>query len=358
MLRNGIGKQCHYKTTQEASDMRLEMPLRTPDMRQRPLGKTGLTVSEIGFGGWAIGGRRWGGKRDEDSRQALRCAVDRGVNLFDTALTYGDDGDSEKLIGKLLREHRANSNATPLYVATKVPPKLHNYPAPPDAPLNDYYPRDWIVRCAEQSLKNLNIEQIDLLQLHVWADAWTDGDEWNQAMEDLRLAGKIRFVGMSLNPQDPNSALRLVRSGRVDVVQVVYNIFDQSPEDLLFSACLEHQVGVIARVPLNEGSLTGKMRFDTKFPESDFRSSFFAGDLLRQTVERVEEMRPILEVSAASMARGALRYCLSHPAVSTVIVGMRSQEQVHENTSASDDGPLLHETIDALRRFRWVRPPY
>ena len=338
--------------------MQLEMPLKTHSMRQRQLGKTGLAVSEIGFGGWAIGGRRWGGKRDQDSRQALRRAVDRGVNFFDTALTYGDDGDSEKLLGELLLEHRANSNAAPLYVATKVPPKCHKYPAPPDAPLSEYYPRDWIVRCAERSLKNLNIEQIDLLQLHVWADAWTDGDEWKQAMEDLRQAGKIRFVGVSLNPQDPNSALRLVRSGFVDVVQVVYNIFDQSPEDELFPACLEHQVGAIARVPLNEGSLTGKLRVDTQFPEGDFRSSFFAGDLLRQTVERVEEMRPILEETATSMARGALRYCLSHAAVSTVIVGMRSPEQVNENTSASEDGSLPPETIKALRRFRWVRPPY
>ncbi len=293
----------------------------------------------------------WGGRRDEDARRALRRAVDRGVNFIDTALVYGD-GHSERLVGELLRERPG------LMVATKVPGQCYQWPARPDARIADFFPRDWVLRCAEKSLKNLGVERIDLLQLHVWADAFTEAEEWQRAMEELQQAGKIRYVGVSLNSHDPKSALRLVRTGKVDALQVFYNLFDQSPEDELFAACLEHKVGVLARVPFDEGSLTGKLRADTKFPDGDFRRQYFAGELLTKTVGLVEEMRPILEQAAGTMARGALRFCLSHPAVSTVIPGMRSDQQVDENCAASDEGPLPAGTLAQLRRFRWVRPPY
>jgi aryl-alcohol dehydrogenase-like predicted oxidoreductase len=320
-------------------------------MRQRPLGKTGIQVSEIGFGAWAIGGGMWGGRRDEDSRRSLRRAVDRGVNLIDTALAYGN-GHSERLIAELLRERKG------LHVATKVPPKSSQWPARPNARLGDFFPAEWITSCCESSLRNLGTETIDLLQLHVWADAWTDQPEWLEAMTALKRAGKIRFIGVSLNSHDPGSALRAVRSGKVDVLQVFYNIFDQSPEDELFPACLEHGVGVLARVPLDEGALTGKLRADSTFPEGDFRSSYFAGELLGKTVDLVERMRPIVEGAAGTMVRGALRFCLSHPAVSAVIPGMRSDVQVDENCAAGDDGPLPAATLAALRPFRWVRSAY
>ena len=320
-------------------------------MRTRVLGRTGLTVSEVGFGSWAIGGGMWGGKRDDDARRALARAVDHGVTLIDTALVYGG-GHSEKLVGEALRANKG------LAVATKVPPKASEWPVRPGAKLSDNFPADWILRCAEKSLTHLGIDTIDLLQLHVWADAWTDEDEWFSAMQDLRKAGKIRFIGVSINSHDPGSAVRLVKSGRVDALQVFHNIFDQSPEDELFPACLEHGVGVLSRVPFDEGALTGKLTKATTFPDGDFRSDYFAGELLGQTVDAVEKMRPILEPVGGTMAKGALRYCLSHPAVSSVIPGMRSDAQVDDNCAASDAGPLPADTLEKLRPFRWVRDAY
>jgi aryl-alcohol dehydrogenase-like predicted oxidoreductase len=320
-------------------------------MNKRRFGKSDLLVSEIGFGAWAIGGAMWGGRRDEDARAALERAYERGVNFIDTALVYGN-GHSERLIAPFLRRH------PDVAVATKVPPKSMQWPARPDARLADNFPADWITRCCEQSLQNLGVARIDLLQLHVWADAWTDQDEWFEALSRLRQQGKVRFLGVSINSHDPASAVRLVRSGLVDALQVFYNLFDQSPEDALFPACLEHGVAVLARVPFDEGSLTGKLRPDTTFPPGDFRASYFAGPLLTETVRRVEALRPIVEGAAASMARGALRFCLSHPAVSTVIPGMRNPTQVDENCAASLDGPLPPAVLARLRPHRWVRDPY
>jgi aryl-alcohol dehydrogenase-like predicted oxidoreductase len=321
-------------------------------MRYRKLGKNGPEVSEVGFGAWAIGGGMWGGKRDTDARAALERAFERGVNFIDSALVYGD-GHSERLVGEVARAH-----AGKIYVATKVPPKAYNWPAPRDAALADNFPASWIRECAERSLKNLGLDRIDLLQLHVWADRWTDEDEWYRALDDLRTQGKVHLVGISINSHDPGSAIRVVKSGKVDALQVFYNVFDQSPEDELFPACLEHGVGILARVPFDEGSLTGKLREDTLFPSGDFRSQYFGGGLLKETVRRVEALRPIVEGAASSMARGALRYVLSHPAVSAVIPGMRNPQQVDENTAASDDGPLPPDVVAKLHAHRWVRKAY
>jgi aryl-alcohol dehydrogenase-like predicted oxidoreductase len=318
-------------------------------MRYRKLGKSGIEVSEIGVGAWAIGGNMWGGADDDQSSAALERAIERGVNLIDTALVYGS-GRSERVVGGVLADHPN------VMVATKVPPKAYHWPAYPDARLADNFPAPYIRECCEESLRNLKRDRIDLLQLHVWADAWTDSDEWYGEMVKLREAGKIRLIGISINSHDPASALRVVQAGRVDVLQVFYNLFDQSPEDALYPACLEHGVGVLARVPFDEGSLTGKLREDTVFPKGDFRSDYFAGDLLKETVTRVEKLRPL--VDGPSMARFALRYCLSHPAVSTVIPGMRTPHQADENTAASDDGPLAPALVQQLHAHRWVRNPY
>lgn len=320
-------------------------------MKYRTLGRTGIRVSEIGFGAWAIGGGMWGGPRDDEARTALERAYERGVTFVDSALVYGD-GHSEQLVGEHVRRHRD------VAVATKVPPKSYQWPARPGSKLEEFFPAAWIRQCCEKSLKNLGLERVDLLQLHVWADSFTDSDEWYGEMTRLREEGKIRAIGISINSHDPASAVRVVKSGRVDALQVFYNLFDQSPEDELYPACLEHGVGVLARVPFDEGSLTGKLREDTTFPAGDFRSSYFGGNLLKETVRRVEALRPIVEGAATSMARGALRFCLSHPAVSTVIPGMRSPAQVDENTAASDDGPLPADVLSKLRAHRWVRAPY
>ena len=319
-------------------------------MQQRKLGQNGPDVSVIGFGAWAIGGGMWGERRDDDARAALERATSRGVTLIDTALVYGD-GHSERLTGELARRR-------PVLVATKVPPKSYQWPARPDARISECFPVSWIVQCAERSLKNLGLERIDLLQLHVWADAWTDADEWQKAFEQLRQQGKIRLSGISINSNDPASAVRVVEKRGVDVLQVFYNIFDQSPNDALLPACVEHGVGVLARVPFDEGSLTGKLRNDTVFPPGDFRTQYFGGGLLQETVRRVEAMRPLVESAAGSMAAGALRFCLSHPAVSAVIPGMRSPEQVDANTAVGDAGPLPPEILRALEAHRWVRPAY
>jgi aryl-alcohol dehydrogenase-like predicted oxidoreductase len=293
----------------------------------------------------------WGGPRDAETRAALARAVEHGVNFIDTALVYGQ-GHSEALVGELVRQHPE------VLVATKVPPKSGQWPARPGARLEEYFPAEWIVASCEESLRNLGLERIDLLQLHVWADAWTDADEWYAAMVRLREAGKLRLIGVSINSHDPASAVRLAQSGRVDALQVFYNVFDQSPEDELFAACQAHGVGVLARVPLDEGSLTGKLRDDTVFPEGDFRSSYFGGGLLKETVRRVEALRPIVEAAAGTLVQGALRFCLSHPAVSTVIPGMRDVRQADDNCAASDAGPLPAEVLSRLRAHRWVRRPY
>jgi aryl-alcohol dehydrogenase-like predicted oxidoreductase len=321
-------------------------------MRYRKLGRNGPEVSTVGFGAWAIGGAMWGGRRDDDARAALERAFARGVNFYDTALVYGD-GHSERLVGEFARAH-----AGKVHVATKVPPKSYQWPARPGARLRDFFPAAWITECAERSLKNLGLERIDLIQLHVWADSFTDEDEWYAALDKLRQQGKIHLIGISINSHDPASALRVVQKERVDALQVFFNIFDQSPEDELFPACVEHGVGVLARVPFDEGSLTGKLREDSTFPEGDFRTQYFGGGLLKETVRRVEALRPLVEGAAGTLARGALRFCLSHPAVSTVIPGMRSPSQVDENCAVGDEGPLPPETLRALRPHRWVRSPY
>jgi aryl-alcohol dehydrogenase-like predicted oxidoreductase len=321
-------------------------------MRYRKLGRNGFDISEIGFGAWAIGGAMWGGRRDDEARAALEHAFARGVNFIDTALVYGD-GHSERLVGELARKQ-----AGKVYVATKVPPKCYQWPARPGVLLRDFFPRSWIIECAERSLANLGLERIDLLQLHAWADAWTDDNEWHDALETLRQQGKVRLTGISINSHDPDSAIRVVQKRRVDALQVFFNIFNQSPTDRLFPACHEHGVGVLARVPFDEGSLTGKLTRETKFPEGDFRASYFGGELLAQTVVRVEKLRPIVEAAAATLARGALRYVLSHPAVTTTIPGMRSVAQVDDNTAASADGPLPASTLAAVEACRWVRQPY
>jgi aryl-alcohol dehydrogenase-like predicted oxidoreductase len=322
------------------------------DMRYRTLGRTGLKVSEIGFGAWGIGKSMWLGAQDAESLKALHRAADLGVNFIDTAIAYGD-GHSERLVGQFVKERKER-----IIVATKIPPKNGRWPAAKDTPLADAFPADYIIERTETSLRNLGVDSIDLQQLHVWTDSWVDEPEWYTALTKLRRDGKIRFFGVSINDHDPASAMKLVASGKVDAVQVIYNIFDQSPEQKFFPLCQKMSVGVLARVPLDEGGLTGTITATTTFPEGDWRNNYFRGDRKRRVAERVERLRPLLGPESGTIAELALRFCLHDPAVSTVIPGMRSVANVEANCAVSGGRPLKPETVAALRKHAWKRNFY
>lgn len=321
-------------------------------MRYRKLGKTGLEVSELGFGAWGIGADAWIGADDDESLRALRLAIEKGVNFLDTAYAYGD-GHSERLVGTVVRE-----SAETVYVASKVPPKNMEWPARPGARAEEIFPADWIVACTERSLQDLGLETIDVQQLHVWSDEWVGQGDWLEAIERLKRDGKIRFFGVSINAHQPENAIQLVESGLVDTVQVIYNVFDQSPEDALFPAVEAARVGVIVRVPFDEGALTGSVRPDTTFPEGDFRNGYFAGERKREVWKRVQAIARDLDVEVDRLAEVALRFCLSHPATSVVIPGMRSTRNVERNMQAAAAGPLEASQLAALRRHRWVVDAY
>jgi len=322
------------------------------DMRYRKLGKTGFEVGEIGYGAWGIGGVQWLGGTDDESLRALHTAIDLGLNFIDTALAYGD-GHSEQLVGNVVREADRR-----IYVATKVPPKNQRWPARRGIDIDQVFPYQYVMDSAETSLKNLGLETIDLLQLHVWNPEWIGRDDWRRAAEDLKRTGKIRAFGLSINDHDPDSALEAIESGLVDTVQVIYNIFDQSPEERLFPLCLERGVGVIARVPLDEGSLAGAIDEHTTFEPGDFRAFYFRGDRKKQVAEHVAALKRDLAGVAGALPEIALRFIISAPAVSTVIPGMRRVKNAAANCAASDKGPLDAATLAILRRHAWKRNFY
>jgi len=318
-------------------------------MQYRRFGRTGWKVSEIGYGMWGMAG--WTGSEDAESLASLQRAVDLGCNFFDTAWAYGD-GHSEQLLGKVLR---ANSGKT-LHTATKVPPKNRQWPARREYSLDDCYPPAYIEEYVDKSLQNLDVETLDLIQLHTWEDQWLDDTRLLPAIEGLRKSGKVRAFGISLNRWEPWNGVRAVRNGVVDAVQVIYNIFDQNPEDELFPACREKDVAVIARVPFDEGSLTGSLTLDSKWPQGDWRNTYFVAENLNSTVQHVEALKPIRR-GGISMADMALRFILNNKDVSTIIPGMRKISNVETNTAASDRGPLPAPLHAELRKHRWDRTP-
>jgi aryl-alcohol dehydrogenase-like predicted oxidoreductase len=323
-------------------------------MKYRRLGRTGLMVSEIGFGAWGIGKGLWIGAEDAESLRALRRAVEEGVNFIDTALAYGP-GHSERLVGQLVREMKV-----PLYVATKVPPKNQTWPAAKGVPVSEVFPAAHIKRSAEESLKNLSLDHIDLLQLHVWRDEYLDDTHagWQEALRELQKSGKVRFVGISVNDHDPSSALRAVASGLFHTAQIIYNIFDQTPEEKFFPAGQKHDVGVIARVPFDEGGLTGTISPDSTFASGDFRSQYFKGDRKRQVWERAEALKKLLDGDAKTLPELALRFILSHDAVSTVIPGMRRLSSVQANVAVADGRRLSPALREKLKAYAWPRNFY
>ena len=319
----------------------------------RTLGRTGLQVSEIGYGAWGISGSGWIGAQDEESLQALQRAIDLGVNFIDTALAYGE-GHSERLIGQVLR----NNLNTRIIVATKIPPKNGQWPAPAGVPVEEVFPGPYIQECTEQSLRNLGTETLDIQQFHVWNDEWVGQGDWLETIQRLKEQGKIRFFGVSINDLQPDNALRLIETGLVDTVQVIYNIFEQSPEDTLFPACHQHRIGVIVRVALDEGGLTGTVTPESRFDPQDFRSNYFRGNRKQEVYERVQNMVSDLGITVDELPEIALRYILSNPVVSTVIPGMRTMRNVERNTALGDGKGLSLEQVQKLKKHRWIRNFY
>lgn len=317
-------------------------------MKYRTLGRTGIEVSEVGYGAWGIGGVQWTGGDDDEARQALNLAIDQGLNFIDTALAYGG-GHSEELVGEVAR-----SRSEQIAIATKIPPKNLTWPAQP-APLEEVFPADYIIECTEKSLRNLGVETIDLQQLHVWHDNWAEQPEWIEALLKLREQGKLRYIGISINDYQPTNVIKALRTGHIDAVQVIYNLFEQAPQDELYPVCQELNIGVLARVPFDEGGLTGAIKPDTVFPKDDFRSWFFRGDRKQKVFDRVEKLKALLGEEAMTLPELALRFTLSHDAVSTVIPGMRSTRHVTANIACSDGRKLSPELLERLKDFAWDR---
>lgn len=320
-------------------------------MRYRELGRSGLSVSEIGYGAWGIGESSWVGATEDESVRALHRAIDLGVNFIDTARGYGE---SERIVGRVVRERAGDA----VRVATKVPPENRVWPAPDGVDPADAFPGEHIRTSLETSLRESGLERFDVLQFHVWNDEWLGRGDWLETISALKREGKIGLFGVSVNDHQPETALALVRSGAVDSVQVIYNVFDQSPADALLPACEEHGVGVIVRVALDEGGLTGRITADTTFPEGDWRNRYFRDDRPALVEERVAAIVADLGIEPDAVAETALRFVLSSPAVSTVIPGMRSVRNVERNTALSDGRPLTADQLSVLAEHRWQRNFY
>jgi aryl-alcohol dehydrogenase-like predicted oxidoreductase len=318
-------------------------------MKFRTFGRTGFQIADTSYGLWGMSG--WSGSDDAQSLASLQLSVDLGCNFFDTAWAYGG-GKSDGLLGDILTRNAGKR----LYAASKIPPANLKWPALPSYKYQDAFPSKHVFKYADMIRKKLRQDSIDLLQFHVWDDSWTDDPEFRSTVEQLKRDGIIRYFGLSLNRWEPENGIRALRTGLVDAVQVIYNIFDQAPEDELFPVCQELNIGVIARVPFDEGSLSGKMTLATTFPKDDWRSGYFGPENLAKTIQRVEALKKILP-AAMTLPEMALRFIVSHPAVSTTIAGMRSPEHVRQNLAASDAGPLDKALLVELKKHRWDRKP-
>jgi aryl-alcohol dehydrogenase-like predicted oxidoreductase len=318
-------------------------------MKYRKLGRTDWPVSEIGYGMWGMAG--WTGSDDEESMRSLQHAVDLGCNFFDTAWGYGA-GKSESLLGELVRANRDKK----IYTATKIPPKNFKWPSRREHTLEDCFPPGHIEKYVDSSLRNAGLDFFDLMQFHTWEDTWLKDDRWSVKMADLKSQGLFRAIGISLNRWEPWNGIEAVKSGLVDTVQVIYNIFDQDPEDELFPACKENNIGVIARVPFDEGSLTGHLTKESSWPEGDWRNTYFVPENLAQSVEHADALKTLVP-SDMAMAEMALRFILNEPTVSTIIPGMRKLHHAEMNIATSDAGPLDTDLMEELARHRWDREP-
>lgn len=318
-------------------------------MKYRRFGRTDWQVSEVGYGMWGMAG--WTASDDAQSAKSLDLAVEKGVNFFDTAWGYGE-GHSEELLGKLVKRHPSKK----LYTASKIPPKNFQWPAKPEYTFEESYPTVHIMEYTHKTLKNLGLEQIDLMQFHTWDDGWSEIEEWQRAIEDLKTSGKVAAIGISMNRWEPENGIKALKTGLLDAVQVIYNIFDQAPVDNLFPLCKELDIATIARVPFDEGTLTGTMTKETTFPEGDWRGTYFVPENLISSVEHADALRPLIP-EGMTMAEMALRFILMNDNVGTTIPGMRKQRNVLANTATSDGKLLSNELYKELLKHRWDRVP-
>ena len=326
-------------------------------MNYRRFGRTGWNVSEIGYGMWGLAG--WTGSDDKETLTSLHRAVELGCNFFDTAWAYGD-GKSEQILAKVLAQYKNGSSAggpdKHLYVATKIPPKNRQWPSQRDFTLNDCYPPDYVDEYIEKSLKNLGVESIDVMLFHTWEDRWLNDERLPRSIENMKKSGKVRCFGPSLNRWEPHNGIRAILEGHAEAVEVIYNIFDQNPEDALFPICRMKGAAVIARVPFDEGTLTGTLTLDSKWPAGDWRNTYFVPENLKSSVAHAEALRPLIPANS-SMAEIALRFILASPDVSTIIPGMRKIKNVEANCAASAAGPVPADLHRKLRAHRWDRNP-
>ena len=318
-------------------------------MKYRRLGRTNWQVSDVGYGMWGMAG--WTGSDLDEVNRALHRAVELGCNFFDTAWGYGA-GKSEGILGNLTRAFPDRQ----LYTCTKIPPKNFKWPSRREFSLDDCFPPDHIEEYVTASLKNAGLSSFSLMQFHTWEDSWVKDQRWFDKVSDLKSQGLFKAIGISQNRWEPWNGVEAVKSRLIDCVQVIYNIFDQNPEDELFPACQKHDVGVIARVPFDEGTLTGTLTKSSRWAAGDWRNSYFVPENLDASVDRAEALRPLIPVGM-TMAEMALRYSLSNPSVGTVIPGMRSVQNVNANMATSDAGPLPAELLKKLEKHRWVRQP-
>ncbi len=318
-------------------------------MKYRKLGRTNYEVSDIAHGLWGISG--WSGSEDTESVAAMQLAIDLGCNFFDTAWAYGE-GKSDRLLGETMQRNAGKR----IYAASKIPPANDRWPALPEYKYSDVFSAKHVFKYADRIRQQLWVDSIDVLQFHVWDDSWTDEPEFRSTVEKLKKDGIIHFFGLSINRWEPGNGIKALRTGLVDVVQVIYNIFDQAPEDELFPVCQELNIGVIARVPLDEGSLGGKMTLETRFPRGDWRAGYFGPENLPKTIRRVEKLKEIVP-KGMTLPEMALRFILSNPAVSTTIAGMRKAEHVRQNIACSDAGGLDKTLLAELKKHRWDRTP-
>jgi aryl-alcohol dehydrogenase-like predicted oxidoreductase len=321
-------------------------------MEKRKFAGTNEEITLLGFGCWGIGKSMWIGADDAESKKALRKAIDEGINFFDTALAYGA-GHSETLVGEAEKESGKN-----IFIASKVSPKDKEWPALDNSSLKDVFPKDYIIKRTEQSLRNLKRDNIDLMQFHVWNDKWAKLDEWKEAVARLKKEGKVRFWGISINDHQPENGIEAAKSGLIDSFQVIFNIFDQKPTERLFPFCKKNNISIIARVPFDEGALTGNIGPNTDFPVGDFRNNYFRGTRKVEVKLRVDSIMNDVKNEVNSMAEAALRYVISFDAVTSVIPGMRKEKNLLANIASVKKGPLPAELLKELKTHKWNKNFY